>query len=489
MRRQDGMARGTAGRGGIVVIAVALALGAIPAASAAATTAGPGAGSASVGGSVDGRAGELVQALRRRSSSPASLRAAGAPSQVRAGAVSGLGTVSEADALGDADSRVDVSNVSATMAEGRFRFGVTLPSTPDPRSDPGWQVGLSFGAWDVDVNADAAWDYTVGVLMDGGRSFGLVISPDGNRLFCNANAAYARGSRTFSAVVPMGCFGNPARIDFRGGAAYDVDPFGSEPSQIEDLAPDATTLPLTRGPGTAGTAAGYAVSGFGNVRAFAIGTGAQSVRVSRTFPFDIVRGIAATPDGGHAYIVDGFGGLHGADIGTNSFTVEPVGGPYWSGWDIVRGVAVAASGRGGYVLDGFGGLHPFSVGDARAMPGAFGGQYWNGWDVARGLAVLPNGRGGFVLDAFGGLHWFGLGRARAKPVITGAPYWPGRDLARGVSVLPDGTGGYVLDRSGNLYAFGIGGPPPPLPATPSLGARRGLTVIPTAIPLPPPVVP
>ena len=465
-------------RGAVVVIASVMAVGALamssPASAGTPAQRPPRA-------STDARAAALARAL----GNAPSLAASGSATGVQADTVTGPGRISDADAVGDADSRVDISNVSATMRAGRVRFGLTLPSTPDPRSDPGWQVGLSYAAWAIDATGDDVQDYLVAVLVGPGtQAFGLVISADGNVFYCNANAAYTPSSHTFGATVPLRCIGNPTHINFAGGARYDTNPFGDVPNQLADFAPDATSLPLDVGVGTPVLAGGYLVNGFGTLRSFNAAGSVSHAHGGPVFGFDIARGVAATPDGGHAYEVDGYGGLHGVEIGTNSVTAKTVGGPYWNGWDIVRGVAVAPTGRGGYVLDGYGGLHAFAIGSSRNMAAVIGGPYWNGWDIARGVAVLPNGQGGFVVDGFGGLHWFSFGKVRPVPTIVGSVYWQGQDRARGVTILPDGKGGFVVDSSGALHPFGIGGPAPALPSVVLPFAARGVTVVPTLLPLP-----
>ena len=412
------------------------------------------------------------------------LRAARTSGDLRANVVNGPGTVTDVDTVGDSDPRVDISDIAAVTAGGRVRFATTLPTTPDPRTDPGWQQGLSFAGWSIDTTGDNVEDYEVGVFMSGARSTGLVVSPDGLTYFCNSNTAYSAATHTFSASVPLRCLGSLTQLNFQAGARYDTSPASTAPVQVSDTAPDSSALTLAVTASAPVAAAGYFVDGFGNLASFGLASrAAPKAHVADRFGFDIVRGIAATPDGGHLYVNDGFGGIHGVGLGTNAFTGQVIGAPYWPGWDIARGIAVAANGRGGYEVDGLGGVHPFSIGSARPVDAAVGGPYWPTWDIARGIAVLPNGRGGFVLDGFGGLHWFHIGRDRPAPTIVGAPYWLGQDRARGVVILPDGTGGYVVDAFGGLSPFGINGPPPAVPTVAPFAAR-GVAVIPTALGLP-----
>lgn len=471
-------------RGAVFALAAALAIG---------TGAATPAGARDDARPLRHRSGEArLRAVVKGVTTHNALLGAGGPDRLRARAVMGPGTISEADTLGEVDARVDISNVTATIKAGRIRFSVTLPTTPDPRADAGWQSGQSAVVWALDANNDNIGDYQVVLIMDGARSFGGVISADGNTFLCDANHAYSAPRQTFSVAIPLRCVGSPTHINFQAGAFYDTNPFGDIPNMIQDAAPDASALPLDIGPGSAELAAGYLVDGVGRLRSFNAGSPAPSARSDDSFGFDIIRGLSSTPDGGHAFTVDGYGGIHGVSLGSNAFTATVKGGPYWLGWDIARGIAVGASGRGGYVLDGYGGLHSFGIGEARGMPAVVGGPYWSGWDIARGVAVLPNGRGGFVLDAYGGLHWFNFGKIRPEPKVTGAAYWSGQDFAQDVTLLPDGSGGYVVDASGALHPFGIDGPAPaPLVAGMPLLAQ-GVTVIPKPLNLPglaPPLVP
>lgn len=165
-----------------------------------------------------------------------------------------------------------------------------------------------------------------------------------------------------------------------------------------------------------------------------------------TWPnWDIVRGVAAHPDGG-GYVLDAFGGVH--RIG-NAPALN--GNPYWRNWDITRGIALNTDGAGGVILDGFGGLHPFGQIGAVTQ-----GPYWPGWDVAHEVEMSPVSTGqnpkGLIMDRWGGLHPFG---GLAKP--SGGPYWPGWEIARGVALDPDdpqGRKGVILDGWGGLHPFG-----------------------------------
>jgi hypothetical protein len=256
------------------------------------------------------------------------------------------------------------------------------------------------------------------------------------------------------ATVAQRCLGAGATIAFGAGSEYDTTPFDANPPDVEDSAPDATPLSLTRAVNPPTTLGGYVVNGVGQLQSFAV-TGSPPAVNSDPFSFDIVRGAVASPDGGHLYLLDGYGGIHGSGIGQNFFSIGTSGGPYWPGWDIARGIALASNARSGWVLDGYGGLHPFGIGQPRPGSKVVGGPYWSGWDIARGVAVMPDGTGGFVLDGLGGLHWFSLGVARPAPKIRGAASWPTRDFARGITIAPDGTGGYVVDALGKLHPFGI----------------------------------
>ncbi|MEZ5170883.1 MAG: VCBS repeat-containing protein [Acidimicrobiia bacterium] len=164
------------------------------------------------------------------------------------------------------------------------------------------------------------------------------------------------------------------------------------------------------------------------------------------WPWNIARGIAATPDGAGGYVVDGFGGLH-------KFGTAPsiTSSGYWSGWDIVRGVALNPDGTSGYKLDAFGGLH--RIGNAAPVTNA---DYWPGWHLAADIAMLPTSTAadpaGYVLDIWGGMHEFG-----SAPPVTGKN-WIGWNIARGLALDPEGPGGYILDGFGGVHPFGGAAP-------------------------------
>ncbi|MEO6469164.1 MAG: PKD domain-containing protein [Acidimicrobiia bacterium] len=176
------------------------------------------------------------------------------------------------------------------------------------------------------------------------------------------------------------------------------------------------------------------------------------------------------------YTLDGYGALHGFQLGSTASAPTVSGVAYWPGWDIARGVAVLPDGAGGYTLDGYGGLHPFAIGSGSAPPAAKGAPYWQGWDAARGVALMPNGKGGYVVDLFGGIHRFRVGASALPPLPHGSPYWSGDDRARGITILANGSGGYVVDRDGNLHAFAIGSAGAPPSPTNVWSAQPGRSV-------------
>jgi hypothetical protein len=188
---------------------------------------------------------------------------------------------------------------------------------------------------------------------------------------------------------------------------------------------------------------GYVLDLYGGLHPFG---GAPSLSTSWYQPgWDIARGVALNPDGVSGYVLDGFGGLHAIGGATASIP----GAPYWGGWDIARAVVMAptstAAKPAGYILDGWGSVHEFGGAPPLAITG-----YWRGWDIAHALALNPDGKGGYVLDGFGGLH--PIGNASGA---NGA-YWPGWDIARGLVSLGNGANaaGYVLDGLGGLHPFG-----------------------------------
>ena len=218
--------------------------------------------------------------------------------------------------------------------------------------------------------------------------------------------------------------------------------------------------------------------------------------------WDIARAIAVTPDAQRAYVLDGFGGLHGVVLATGQPVGVVSGAPYWPGWDIARGLAMRDA-SSGWMLDGFGGIHAF--GGAPGVNPATPVPFHAGVDSARGVALsrdgtglyivdrggsiarvglgaagrppafpfgvslspalgqdvaaVSDGSGALVLDGYGGLHHVGVPSVVPKGALA---YWPGFDIARGVALLPDRTGGYTLDGFGGVHPFALGNGEPQL---------------------------
>ena len=182
------------------------------------------------------------------------------------------------------------------------------------------------------------------------------------------------------------------------------------------------------------------------------------------FPNNVIRGIAALPNGG-GYEVDSSGGLwafggaptlnssgywrglghrarhrdeprtaRAATCSTasavcgRSATPSAITGPYWPNMDIARGVALTrdstATNPKGYVVDAYGGVHRFG-----GAPAVTGSGYWPGQQMVRGIATDPVASGGYVLDAYGGMWPFG-----GAPKRYAGGYWPGKDIARGIAL-------------------------------------------------------
>ncbi len=138
---------------------------------------------------------------------------------------------------------------------------------------------------------------------------------------------------------------------------------------------------------------GFILDGWGGLHGFSIGTNPAPVATGGAYwkGWDIARGVTLLADG-TGYVVDGQGGLHPF---TTNATVPAAThlGPYWPNLDIAQGVSVlrdGAEGTGGYVLDGFGGLSGFDIG-ANGVPNVPGRPvnlaYWPGWNIARGVVI------------------------------------------------------------------------------------------------------
>lgn len=156
--------------------------------------------------------------------------------------------------------------------------------------------------------------------------------------------------------------------------------------------------------------------------------------------WDIVRDIELRPDGGGAYVLDGFGGVR-------AYGNAPAlsGLPYF-GFDIARDLVVIPGTTSGYVLDGWGAIHAFG-----GAPVLRAGGYWRGWNIARRMALAPGGA--YVLTGWGSIHAATQGGLGPAPV-GGGPYWPGWDIARDIEVRPGVPGAYLLDGFGGVYALG-----------------------------------
>jgi hypothetical protein len=406
--------------------------------------------------------------------------------------------------LRDRADLADTTNAAGiNVGAGSIRLSAKIPLTANPTTDASWTGGDTGITWALSVGPvipSANIDFLANIAADKeGHMLGGVFTsppaPQKPKVICYADGAWD-GTSTFSISFPSACIGNALNIQFYAQAVYDttlghdLDPQTNQP---HDWAmggpPQGPQFSAIVSPGTTPTpiAGGIEADKFGGVQPFTVGGNTPPPpRVSTFWNFDIVRGFAAFPDGGHGYVLDGRGGLWGAALGQNALPIGPIGNAYWT-WDIARGVAVTPDGAGGFVVDGYGGLHWFSIGSEHPAPAVHGGPYWVGWDVARGVVILPDGSGGYVLDAFGALHPFGLGSHPApSATASGTPYWLGWYIARGVTVVPDGTGGYIGDAWGGRHQFSFGGTPPPTvgPYLPGQDKFRGLSVVTGALPLP-----
>lgn len=416
-------------------VALMLAMLVAPSGAHAATVAAPGTGAPGAAAGATARTGPDAAAAESRAQRiratvrGADLRAAATEPTAATGPVkSGPGYAAVPDSSGDSIPNSDLVNVGARLDAGQVRLSATA-SQPAFITTPNWTGGATFVAWTLDTNGDGARDYDAYLFFDDYGAIAQVAPHTGSSYGCDAAGSYSTTTWTFSVVFSSRCIGAPSSFTFRGYFQYDPDGDADNPfNGWWDWGPDKAAIPVTRGTGSAVTPGGYLIDGNGRFRSFSVTGAVPPVYWADDFPADIARGVAVTPDGGHLYTVDGFGGLHAGGIGANSATGRPLGGPYWPGWDIARGVAVMPNGRGGFVVDGFGGLHRFSIGGSRTPPSVQGAAYFAGRDIARGVTVSPDGRGGYVADLAGGLHPFGIGGAATLPG------WTNGGATRGVAL-------------------------------------------------------
>ena len=161
-----------------------------------------------------------------------------------------------------------------------------------------------------------------------------------------------------------------------------------------------------------------------------------------SFSWDIARDMQTTPDGLGYVILDGYGGIHLYGSAATGPLSRLTATPYF-GFDIARSLALTADGAGYFVLDGFGGVH--AVGTAHKPTGKY--PYWSGWDIARSIAVTLDGNGLAVLDGFGAVWQVGTVQK------LGTTYF-GFDIARDIAVTPSGDGYALLDGFGAVHRFG-----------------------------------
>lgn len=433
-----------------LVLAGGLAVGALPAA-AGATTA-PAA--RATGASLTGAERASLQAL---SPFPAG------PVATAGGVHASATSLSEADPVGDAATKSDITKIGARLTGHSLRLSVKVPGMTNPATDPIWdQVLKSHVVWAIDAGADGTFDKLVYLIaQDGGLDAWVTSATATNQVaLCAGNATYDAGG-ILAVQIPSACVGSPAQMTF--GAVVRYNWTESTPAR-EDEAPNGDDVagPITSATTVASYAGAIMLDSFGGLNRINVGGLPSNAIWSEYASLGAPRGLAITPDGGHGYVVSGSGRLFGISFARNNLPPRVYGAKSWPGLNRARGVAIRPNGGAGLVVDAFGKLYPFGIGAKRVVPQLFGVPSWAGVDMARGVAVLPNGQGGYVLDAFGGLHWFSIGISRTAVPVFGAASFPGNDAARGVTILPDGTGGFVVDKSGALHFFSIGAPRTPV---------------------------
>lgn len=169
------------------------------------------------------------------------------------------------------------------------------------------------------------------------------------------------------------------------------------------------------------------------------------------FGFDIVRGLAITPEQNGYWILDGFGGLHAFGAAQAPLPETGDSGYFYANWDIARDLEAGPDEAGVFVLDGFGAVH--AAGSARGAGFLVLPRPFFGWDIARDMEMAPDWGGYVLLDGFGGVHYVGTAEALYSPGPSNVYF--GWDIAKDVELPIDGTRGFfLLDGFGGVHVRG-----------------------------------
>jgi hypothetical protein len=134
---------------------------------------------------------------------------------------------------------------------------------------------------------------------------------------------------------------------------------------------------------------GYVLDGWGGIHPFATGGNALPA-VPTNFSyfqgFNIARDIQLIPGSTEAsangFTLDGYGGIHPFNTALASVITAPSDRPYWNGFDIGRAIRMTPDTTGtvvhAWILDGWGGIH-----EVNDSPDLSPFSYWAGMDIAK----------------------------------------------------------------------------------------------------------
>jgi hypothetical protein len=341
------------------------------------------------------------------------------------------GDVTDEDDNPLAEARADVTTASVEYRPGEIAFSLNVAQPVDPRTDPNWTDGNSFGLWVLDTNADKEPDYAVMLVYYNDVLGAGVVKPDDlTNVLCVGSAVYENS--TYTAVIGSDCVGNPGSFSWGGGIFYKA---GNGKVAI-DGAPDGDNLsgPISAPAPLDPAAGGYwLVGGDGGIFSFNSpflgSTGAMKLNKP-------IVAMAADPDRLGYWFVASDGGVFSYDArffgSTGAMTLNKP----------IVGMAPTPTGAGYWLVASDGGI--FAFGDAKFF-GSTGAMRLNKPIV--GMAATPTGAGYWLVASDGGIFAFGDAKFAGSTPVTKAPIV-------GMASSGTGNGYWFVAADGGLFAFG-----------------------------------